>query len=316
MRLSLLIISHNTRELTLACLRSVFEQTRGVSFEVIVVDNASADGSAAAIADEFPQMKLIRSATNLGFARANNLAAKRAEGRYLLLLNSDTEALEGAIEALVNFADRHPQAGIVGGRTFFADGCLNPTSCWRQPSLWSLLCLGTGLTSVFRRSRLFDPESYGRWGRDTARRVDIVSGCCLLIRRELWESLGGFDERFFMYAEDADLCLRAGELGYDCMICPEARLIHHGGRSERVREEKLVRLLTARTQLIRKHWPAHKAWIGTQLIRTWAATRMAALGLGSLCRACSRESYDTWRDVWRRRREWSVAPVRTGISSA
>lgn len=306
--LSILIVSYNTRQLTLACLESCFATVHKASFEVIVVDNMSADGSAEAIGARFPQVRLIRAERNLGFAAANNRAAAGARGRYLLLLNSDAALLEGSMEALLGFADRHAHAGIYGGRTFFADGTLNPASCWRRPTLWSLFCQGTGLNSLFRRSPLFDPESYGRWERDTAREVDIVSGCFLLIQRELWEELGGFDERFFMYAEDADLCLRAGTRGRTCMICPEARVIHHGGRSEAVREDKLIRLLAARTQLIDKHWPPASAWVGAQLIRLWAATRMTALGIARLLRAVGPDSYATWRAVWRRRKEWT-API-------
>src|SRR5690606_30095528 len=128
---------------------------------VLVVDNASPDGSAAAIEAEFPQACLIAEPQNHGFARANNLAAARATGRYLLLLNPDTVVLDGAIQKLVVFADAHPDAGIWGGRTVFEDGRVNPTCCWRFPTVWSMFCRGTGLAAMFRRSALFAPESFG-----------------------------------------------------------------------------------------------------------------------------------------------------------
>ena len=211
--LSILVVSYNTRELTLACLESVYAQTTDLDFEVIVVDNASEDGSAKSIADAFPQVKVIESVENLGFARANNLAARSASGEYLLLLNSDTVVLDRAINRILNFARVRPEAGIVGGRTVFADGSLNASSCHGRQTPWGLFCLGTGLAAVFRGSRWFDPESLGSWQRDTVAEVDAVSGCFLLIRRELWEKLGGFDESFFMYGEDMDLCLRAGIRG-------------------------------------------------------------------------------------------------------
>src|SRR5687768_13513466 len=130
MDVSILIISYNTRQLTLRCLRSVYEQTREVSFEVIVCDNASSDGSADAISREFPQVQLVALAENVGFARANNMIAQQeARGKYLLLLNPDTEILEGAVQKAVAFAEGKPDAGVVGGRTYFADRRLNQTSC-------------------------------------------------------------------------------------------------------------------------------------------------------------------------------------------
>lgn len=210
---SILIISYNTRELTLACLESVYAQTAGVSFEVIVVDNASIDGSAAAVAERFPQCRLVALEKNVGFAGGNNLAAKHATGRYLLLLNPDTVVLENAAGRAVRFADEHADAGIVGGRTFFGDGSLNRNSCHGAPTPWSLFCMGTGLSSLLRRSGWFNPEGLGSWKRDSVRSVDAVTGCFLLIRRELWEKLGGFDESFFMYGEDTDLCQRAWRAG-------------------------------------------------------------------------------------------------------
>src|SRR5688500_18347804 len=130
MDLSILIVSYNTREETLACLESVYAQTRDVSFEVIVVDNASQNGSAEAIAQKFPEVKLVQPGENIGFARANNVAARHASGEFLLLLNPDTVILNGAIQTAVAFARSHPQAGIVGGKTLYADGSLNATSCF------------------------------------------------------------------------------------------------------------------------------------------------------------------------------------------
>jgi len=169
MDVSILVISYNTCDLTLACLESVFKETRQVTFEVILLDNASADGSADAVAERCPQVRLMRSGQNLGFAKGNNVAAREAQGEYLLLLNSDTVVLDGAIDKVVSFARSRPDTGIVGGRTYFGDGSLNPTSCHGRPTPWSLLCMGLGLSSVFRGSRLFDPESIGGWRRDSVR---------------------------------------------------------------------------------------------------------------------------------------------------
>ena len=301
--LSILIVSYNTREMTLACVESVFAQTRA-DFEVIVLDNASSDGSADAVAARFPRVRLIRSAENLGFARANNVAAQHAIGRYLLLLNPDTVVLDGAIDKLRAFAEAHPEAQIFGGRTRFADGSLNPASCWRRATPWSAACIALGLTSLFPRSNVFARESYGSWARDTVRDVDIVSGCFFLIRRDVWEELRGFDPAFFMYGEEADLCLRARRRGYRCLITPDAQIVHHGGASENVHADKMVRLLTAKAQLFRRHWPAGLVPFGLQMLKLWAFTRMAALGLLRRMQPRRRDSFEAWREIWRRRKEF------------
>jgi GT2 family glycosyltransferase len=313
---SILVISHNTRELTLACLRSLFEQTHGLEFEVIVVDNASTDGSAEAIAVAFPSARLIEPGTNLGFAAGNNLAARHARGELLLLLNPDTVIQDGAVQKAVAFARDNPEAGIVGGRTLFADGTLNPSSCHGRPTPWSLFCAGVGLSSVFRRSPWFDPESLGPWRRDTVREVPAVTGCFLLIRRELWERLGGFDESFFMYGEETDLCLRAAKLGQRCVICPDAQLIHYGGRSERARADKMVKLFRAKAQLFERHWRPGWIGFGIAMLKLWALTRMVAFGLASLVSPRRAEAYETWREIWRRRGEYTRTTPRVTRSIA
>jgi len=302
--LSVLIVSYDTKELTLSCLDALERTASGLSLETIVVDNASRDGSPEAIVRRHPRVHVVSSPENLGFARATNRAARLAEGEHLLLLNPDTELRAGALQGALELARLHPEAGIVGGRTLFPDGSLNPSSCWGAPTLWSLLCHATGLASLLRRNRFFDPESLGSWPRDSVRRVDIVSGCFLLIRRELWLALGGFDEAFFMYGEDADLCLRARAAGHACMITPAAELVHHGGASERSRPDKLVRLFRAKAQLFAKHWPRARARTGARLLGLWALSRMLAFRALSFASARSRERARTWSSVWSRRREW------------
>jgi GT2 family glycosyltransferase len=182
---SILVISYNTREMTLACLASVVAETR-VPYELIVLDNASADGSAEATAAAFPQARLIARRDNLGFALGNNVASAGARGRYLLLLNPDTLVLDRAIDRLVGFAERAPEAGIWGGRTVFADGSLNPTSAFGDLTLWSLFCRTSGLAILFAGSERFNPEGYGGWDRSTEREVEVVQGSFFLIRRGLW----------------------------------------------------------------------------------------------------------------------------------
>jgi GT2 family glycosyltransferase len=298
--------------MTLACLRSVFEQAGERLFEVIVVDNASTDGSAEAITIAFPQVRLILPKTNLGFAAGNNLAAGEAKGEYLLLLNPDTVVLDHAIERLVTFAEGHRESQIFGGRTLFGDGSLNPASCWRRPTLWNIGCVASGASAMFRSSSLFSSEGYGGWKRDTVRRVDMVSGCFFLLRRQLWEELGGFDPLFFMYGEEADLCLRAARRGATCMITPDATIVHYGAASEAVRSDKMVRLFVAKANLFRRHWNGMAARIGVRLLDLWALSRVGAFFVLSHLRSGRRASYETWRNIWSRRKEWHVAFAAVG----
>jgi GT2 family glycosyltransferase len=307
--LSILIVSYNTRDITLACLESLYAQTKESDFEVIIVDNASTDGSADAIAVRFPQATLIRHPSNIGFATGNNLAAQNARGKYLLLLNPDTVVLDNAIDRLMRFSKNNPAVGIWGGRTLFPDRTLNPTYCWRRQTLWSAFCCASGLNSLFRGSRVFDPEAMGAWTRERSPEVDIVSGCFLLITRDLWDKLGGFDPAFFMYGEEADLCLRAHKLGARPRITMDATIIHLGGASERVRSDKLVRLIKAKTLLIRRHWPPFSARLGVAMLTAWPLSRAFAWRALSPFRGESgRQSAENWSSVWKRRREWLDQP--------
>mgnify|MGYP001116718127 CR=1 FL=1 len=304
MTLSIIVVSYNTSDMTCACLRSVFEQTQATEFELIVLDNASTDGSADAIEAEFGErVTLVRSEDNLGFAQGNNVAATHAQGEFLLLLNPDTLVLDGAIDRLVAFAGRTREAGVWGGRTVFEDRSLNPASCWRRMTPWSLACHAAGLTRLLRNTELFNPEAYGGWDRSTEREVDIVSGCFLLIRRELWEELGGFDRTFFMYGEEADLCLRAKARGWRPRVTPGATIVHYGGASERVRADKVVRLLAAKSTLIGRHWSRFMVPLGRLLLAAWPMSRLVALTAAGLI-GKKRDSRGVWREVWRRRREW------------
>lgn len=303
---SILVVSYNTREMTLAALDSIAAETRKTSYEVVVVDNASSDGSAGAIAAHPLKPHLIALNENIGFGRANNLAAEQARGYYVLLLNSDTVVVDGAIDKLVAFAQRNRRALIWGGRTVFADGRLNPGSCWRRMSPWSLFCRISGMTAIFPKSEIFNSECYGSWLRDSVRPVDIVSGCFLLLPRSIWMALGGFDPKYFMYGEDADLCLRAHRLGAMPAITPEATIIHHGGASERLRTEKMVKLLTAKASLIERHWPLALRSAGQHMLMLWPLSRWLALSaIGRVTRRTQAlESAAEWREIWNARLRW------------
>lgn len=304
--LSILIVSYNSREMTLACLASVFEQTWNMSYEVIVVDNASTDGSAEAIRALGLPIRLIALKSNIGFARANNVASGEARGEHVLLLNPDTVVLDRAIDRLWAFARTNPAASIWGGKTVFADGTLNPSCCWRRMTPWNVLCRALGLTGLAPNSPLFNSEAYGGWARDSHRHVDIVSGCFFLIRRDLWETLDGFDPSYFMYGEEADLCLRAAEFGARPLFTPDAVIIHHGGASETSRVGKLVKLLTAKATLVRRHWHPILEPFGLALLAVWPIMRYWALKVAGAVTARSDwlDRAHVWREVFAARQTW------------
>lgn len=295
---SIIVVSFNTREMTLACLRSVVAETH-VPYELIVIDNASSDGSAEAIAAEFPDIHLMAETDNHGFAKANNIAALEARGEYVLLLNPDTLVLDRAIDKLLAFAALEPQAGIWGGKTLYGDHSLNPGSCWGRMTLWNVFCRTTGLTGIFSASEFFNGEAYGAWDRSTQRRVDIVSGCFFLLKRDFWNELGGFDLSYVMYGEEADLCLRAAASGADPQVTPEAVIVHYGGASETVRSDMMVRLFRAKITLINRHFARWQQPLARGLFRLWPFTRALASrfrkgdGGGS-----------AWAEIWQRRGEW------------
>lgn len=304
--ITVIIVSYNTCEMTLKCLSSLISETN-CTYEVIVVDNMSSDGSADKIQELYgDQITLIRSEENLGFAGGNNLAADFAKGEYILLLNPDTVVLDHAVDKLLSFSRNTPNAGIWGGMTLFADGRLNPSSCWMAQSLWSLASQLLGLNSLFRNNAILNPEGLGGWDRLGERRVDIVSGCFLLIQNATWQQLEGFDLSFFMYGEEADLCLRGSKkLGLQPMVSSSARIVHHGGASETSRSQKQVKLLDAKMRLIRKHFPPTTRIVGLTLLAFWPATRYLAHRLLALVgdQAASEKAI-VWKEVLAERASW------------
>jgi hypothetical protein len=256
--LSIILVSYNTVAYITRALASVYQETLETSFEVIVVDNASTDDSVAVLRQQFPQIKLIESKQNLGFAGGVRLGVAQASGHYLLLLNPDTVILDNAIDKLVKFAQQYPNNGIWGGVTLNNDLSLNSQHAWEKPTFKNLLFSALGLSKTFNKSAFFNSANYGDWARDSIKEVDILSGCFFLTTRQLWNQLGGLDASFFMYAEEADYCLKAKALGYQPIVTPDARIIHHGGVSHSHFSGKMIKLLKGKVELIHRHIPAYK----------------------------------------------------------
>lgn len=294
---SVVIVNFNTREDTIECVRSVWATTER-RVEVIVVDNGSEDGSVEALRTAVPEARVIDAGANLGFAGGVNLGAAHADAPWILLLNPDAVVLPGAIDALCDFAEHHPQHRLYGGRTLREDGSTDPSSCWGEMTLWSLMCFALGLSTLFKRSALFDPESLGKWQRDTVREVPIITGCLLMISRPDWDALGGMDERFFLYGEDADFSARARAEGMRPVIVPDARIIHRVGGSTASSGRKMSMVMAGKATVIRSHHARGYAALAVGLLQAGAATR------AMLERVTGRGS-GTWSHVWSTRRQWA-----------
>ena len=303
--ITVVIVTHNAAEHVARCLRSVRRACAAMPLDVVVVDNASTDGAAEAASRAMPEARVLRQARNLGFARASNLGAAEGRAPWIVLLNPDTEVGARSIPELLRFARDHPEAGITGGRTLTPGGALEPRSCAMAPTPWSVACRALGLSALAPGSRLLNPEEIGGWRRDSERRVDVVVGCFLMIGRPLWERLGGFDERFFLYGEEVDLCLRAAALGFGPMVTPRAEIVHAVGASAPGGLFQALWLLTARATLIRLHWRGAARRFGLLALWAGAAARGAVLApaMGALG-ARHRARAAAWRGVWLRRGEW------------
>jgi N-acetylglucosaminyl-diphospho-decaprenol L-rhamnosyltransferase len=302
---SVIIVSFNTRRMTLNCLESVCRQTSGINYEVIVVDNDSTDGSREAIAEKYKDCKLMELEQNVGFSRGNNIGAGEAEGKYLLLLNPDTLVLDGAIQKLYRFAESNEDAGIYGGASYLEEGSLDSNSCRPFSSPWGLFCMAVGLAAIFRKNRFFNQSEYPRERFNGVMKADIVSGCFLLINTSLWKALKGLDPAFFMFGEEVDLCIRAKRHGNYCLFTPDARIIHYGGASKKSTEKMMVQLLSAKATIVRREWSTCAACFGLSMLWLWILRRLFFARLSFLVNpARGKESLETWTNVWAERKSW------------
>lgn len=271
--LSVVVVSYNTRDLLRRCLAGALAEADLLDLEVIVVDNASSDGSAAMVANEFPRVRLVASGENLGFAAANNLAFGLCRGRHVLMLNPDAVARRGALVRAVQRLDASPRVAAAGARILGPDGSLQP-SARRFPSLLDEALTLTGLAARYPRSRFF-----GRFDRTWAdplqeAPVDWVPGAFLIVKREVLDEVGRFDEAFFLYYEEVDLCRRIRAAGHEIRYWPDLVVEHIGGASSKTQDSMAVSrkgtqltLWRMRSALLywRKHHGAVTAWAAATL---------------------------------------------------
>lgn len=254
--LSIIIVSYNTRELLCECLRSVHQTSQGLTTEVIVVDNASQDGSAEMVKQTFPQVTLMQNSHNLGFAKAANQGLRIVVGEFILLLNSDTEVKAEALQRCIKFFGEHRDAGIVGCKLLNSDGSLQP-SCENFPDFKSIFFESFFLEKLFPHSRLFGRMHLTYFGYDRIKKVGYVKGAFLMIRCQAFEQIGLLDEKFFFYAEEMDWCYRAKLKGWEVYFTPDAEVIHYGGQSsDPISPRLFVQLHKSRYQFYRKYHSA------------------------------------------------------------
>ncbi len=281
---SVIIVSYNTRELLRECLESL----SGEGAEIIVIDNASSDGSAPMVAECFPQVKLIANPENRGFGAACNQGLQVARGRYALILNADIRAEPGALRRLVEFMDAHPEAAACGGQLRYPDGRIQP-SCARELSLWWVFCEQSLLAKLFPRTRLFGGYWRTYWDFSSTIETEQVMGACLMLRRRSTDrkvraaGFPLFDESYFLYCEDTDLCYRIRQAGGKIYYVHDAVFVHHLGASgEPQRAEMVIYYNRGKERYFRKFHGAWRAWVCRLLNKLGALLRMLIGVAGTL----------------------------------
>jgi len=246
--ISVIIVSFNTRDVLRECLQSIDRELCDLRVEILVVDNNSNDGSPEMVESEFPHVRLIRSAVNLGFGSANNAAIQAARGRYVVLLNSDAFLCPGSLRLAIENMDRHPEAGLGGGRLVGRDLASQPSARMFPHVITDAFVL-TGLADKYPGSRLFGYSDRTWADLSQSSQVDWVPGAFSIIRREVLDQVGSFDPRFFLYGEEVDLCRRIKQAGYQIWYWPEIRVVHIGGESSR--QLKTLEFSSTGGQLVR-----------------------------------------------------------------
>jgi GT2 family glycosyltransferase len=306
MDLSIIIVNWHSREYLKRCIASIRSHVRTMSYEIVVIDSGSFDGCDAMLREQYPEVRFIQSATNLGFARANNRAFDESVGDCLLFLNPDTELSGSAVEALYCSLQSLPDAGIVGGRLLNGDGTVQTSCIQSLPTLVNQMLNSEFLRTRWPRSSLWGMEALFAAGT-VPRPVQAISGACLMVRRRIFEEVEKFSEEYFMYVEDIDLCYKVGKAGYTNYFVPDARVVHFGGSSSQqaVSAFAAVMIPEAIWRFLRKTRGSVYGSLYTLTMFASAVGRLAILALGSVRapRSASRKaSWCKWMAILR----WST----------
>jgi GT2 family glycosyltransferase len=278
--LSAVIVSYNSAHLLRTCLSALHQATGPFSLETIVVDNGSNDGSLEMLRGELKPTRLVEAGKNLGFSRANNLGVKYARGRYYLLLNTDCFLRPGALERLVTRLEAEPGVGVVGPRLLNADGSLQP-SCHNFPGPLVFFLEQSSLWKLIRHVPLLRDKLFIASRHDRRAQVDWLVGACMLVRAEAIAQVGGFDERFFFYWEETDLCMRLRNHGWKTLFEPSAQAVHLGGGSS-INPDLRVRFFRSLYRFYRKHYPPYRLAVAQALVRLMALYKAGRSWIASL----------------------------------
>jgi N-acetylglucosaminyl-diphospho-decaprenol L-rhamnosyltransferase len=270
--LTIVIVSWNTRDLLRRCLQSIVARAQSdleegawrigdQRIEIMVVDNASTDGSPEMVCAEYPRVHLAVNERNLGFTAANNQGLAVSQGRYLLLLNPDTEVVGDALATMLRFMESHPQVGGLGPQLLYSDGSQQP-SRRRFPTLATAMVESTVVQEWWTDNQILQRYYMADTPDDAIQDVDWVVGACLLVRRRAYEQVGGLDEGYFMYSEELDWCRRIKEAGWEIVYLPTATIIHHEGKSsEQVVTARHIHFQTSKVRYFRKHHGSFQAGV-------------------------------------------------------
>jgi GT2 family glycosyltransferase len=306
MDLSIICVNWNSLAYLRECLASVYEQTHGLSFEVIVVDNASPEGGVEALKDEFPQIVVIQSPENLGFARANNLGFRHCSGEYVLLLNPDTKLKGPAINFLMESARVLPDAGIIGGKLLNTDLTIQTQAIQTFPTILNQLANIESLRLRWPACPLWNiAPLFVKNGKPV--KVDVIPGACMLLKSETFAKVGMFSEEYFMYAEDLDLNRKVRALGLTNYYIEDAEIIHHGGKSssrQKVSQWSTVMVQKAMMRYYTKNYSAFYA--GMYRMATGVAAAFRLLLLLLMFPFMDRESFENASSKWRSVLRWSL----------
>jgi GT2 family glycosyltransferase len=250
---SVIIVTWNAKKYTGECLESLARPRSASSAETIVVDNASADGTPELVKEAFPDVQLIQTGQNLGFAKGNNVGIRASTGKYLFLVNSDVNAAQCDFEKLVGYMEDHPDVGLLGPQMLGADGSVG-RSTMRFPTLWNSFCRTFALDSVFKKSRLFGGFMMNDFQHDRTVDVEVLNGWFWVVRRSALDQVGLLDERFFMYGEDIDWSYRFRKAGWRAVFYAGAAAIHYGGASSSQAPTRFyIEMYRANLQYWKKH---------------------------------------------------------------
>lgn len=306
MELSIICVNWNSLAYLRECIASVYEQTHGLTFEIIVVDNASPEGGVDTLKAEFPNMVLVKSEENLGFARANNLGFRHASGQYVLLLNPDTQLRGPAINVLLDNARILPDFGIVGGKLLNTDLSIQTQAIQKFPTILNQIANIESLRLRWPSCPLWDlGPLFVKNGKPV--RVEVIPGACMLLKSETFAKAGMFSEEYFMYAEDLDLNRKVRALGLCNYYIEDAEIIHHGGKSssrQRVSQWSTLMIQKAMLRYYSKNYGAWYAGMYRAAMGGAAAFRLLLLAL--MYPFMDRESFDAAWSKWSTVLRWAI----------